>query len=178
MLPPNVVMMASVIGATPSLERALINFFVDMHTDKHGYTEVMVPYLVGAQALYGTGQLPKFEEDLFKLKVATTPETLPSSAAGPMPPDAFCVLLDAEPAQPSAADAMLDAPRRTLDGGGGTGHGPSPPSRERVRSAVGSVSHAWESRTHCVSNLVCQVIAARDHAHHPLSLFDHDTPVH
>ena len=94
-------------GSLARLERALINFFVDMHTDKHGYTEVMVPYLVGAQALYGTGQLPKFEEDLFKLKVATTPEALPSSAAGPMPPDAFRVLLDAEPAQPSAADAML-----------------------------------------------------------------------
>ena len=38
-----------------------------MHVDQHGYTEVMVPYLVGASALQGTGQLPKFEEDLFKL---------------------------------------------------------------------------------------------------------------
>ena len=55
-------------GSIARLERALINFFVDMHTSKHGYTEVAVPYLVGGDALYGTGQLPKFEEDLFKLQ--------------------------------------------------------------------------------------------------------------
>jgi len=55
-------------GSLARLERALINFFVDTHTDKHSYTEVMVPYLVGGKALYGTGQLPKFEEDLFKLQ--------------------------------------------------------------------------------------------------------------
>ena len=54
-------------GQVARLERALINFFVDMHTDEHGYTEVMVPYLVGKDVLFGTGQLPKFEEDLFKL---------------------------------------------------------------------------------------------------------------
>jgi len=54
-------------GNLARLERALINLFVDMHVDQHGYTEVMVPYLVGASALQGTGQLPKFEEDLFKL---------------------------------------------------------------------------------------------------------------
>ena len=54
-------------GQLARLERALINFFVDTHVDKHGYTEVMVPYLVGGEALHGTGQLPKFEEDLFKL---------------------------------------------------------------------------------------------------------------
>jgi len=54
-------------GSLARLERSLINFFVDMHTEEHGYTEVMVPYVVGAEALHGTGQLPKFEEDLFKL---------------------------------------------------------------------------------------------------------------
>ena len=54
-------------GSVARLERALINFFVDMHTEEHGYTEVMVPYIVGGAALHGTGQLPKFEEDLFKL---------------------------------------------------------------------------------------------------------------
>lgn len=48
--------------------QALVNFFLDMHTGDHGYTEVAVPYLVGQDALKGTGQLPKFEEDLFKLK--------------------------------------------------------------------------------------------------------------
>jgi len=55
-------------GSIARLERALINFFIDMHTEEHGYTEVAVPYLVGGSALEGTGQLPKFEEDLFKLK--------------------------------------------------------------------------------------------------------------
>lgn len=54
-------------GSLARLERALINFFVDTHTEEHGYTEVMVPYLVGGDMLFGTGQLPKFEEDLFKL---------------------------------------------------------------------------------------------------------------
>merc|ERR1719487_2300910 len=54
-------------GSLARLERALINFFIDTHVETHGYTEVMVPYLVGADALHGTGQLPKFEEDLFKL---------------------------------------------------------------------------------------------------------------
>lgn len=55
-------------GQVARLERALINFFVDTHTEQHGYTEVTVPYIVGGSALQGTGQLPKFEEDLFKLK--------------------------------------------------------------------------------------------------------------
>ena len=48
------------------LERALINFMLDVHTREHGYTEVLPPFLVNSQSLYGTGQLPKFEEDLFK----------------------------------------------------------------------------------------------------------------
>lgn len=55
-------------GLGARLERALVNFFLDMHTRDHGYTELMVPYMVRSSALYGTGQLPKFEEDLFKLK--------------------------------------------------------------------------------------------------------------
>lgn len=50
------------------LERAIINFFLDLHTEHHGYQEVMVPYIVQRQALEGTGQLPKFEADLFKLQ--------------------------------------------------------------------------------------------------------------
>jgi seryl-tRNA synthetase len=50
------------------LHRALAQFMLDLHTREHGYTEVYVPYLVQPQALYGTGQLPKFEQDLFALK--------------------------------------------------------------------------------------------------------------
>lgn len=49
------------------LERALINFMLDLHTTEHGYTEMIPPYLVNRQAMIGTGQLPKFEEDAFKL---------------------------------------------------------------------------------------------------------------
>ena len=54
-------------GAGARLERALINFMLDLHTGEHGYREVLPPFIVNAQALFGTGQLPKFEADLFKL---------------------------------------------------------------------------------------------------------------
>ncbi len=53
-------------GALARLQRALIQFMLDVHTEEHGYKETYVPYLVHAHALVGTGQLPKFEEDLFK----------------------------------------------------------------------------------------------------------------
>ena len=49
------------------LERALMNFMLDLHTKEHGYTEVLPPFLVNADSMYGTGQLPKFEADLFKV---------------------------------------------------------------------------------------------------------------
>jgi seryl-tRNA synthetase len=55
-------------GRTAQLHRALIQFMLDTHTREQGYTEVNVPYLVNADSLLGTGQLPKFEEDLFKLR--------------------------------------------------------------------------------------------------------------
>ncbi len=55
-------------GAGALLERALINFMLDLHTKEHGYLEVLTPFMVNSESLYGTGQLPKFEEDLFKLK--------------------------------------------------------------------------------------------------------------
>jgi seryl-tRNA synthetase len=50
------------------LERALINFMLDTHSREHGYTEVLPPFVVNSASLYGTGQLPKFAEDLFKLE--------------------------------------------------------------------------------------------------------------
>ncbi|HLM79076.1 MAG TPA: serine--tRNA ligase [Terriglobales bacterium] len=50
------------------LERALANFMLDLHTREHGYTEVLPPYLVNSDSMYGTGQLPKFEQDLFKVR--------------------------------------------------------------------------------------------------------------
>ena len=49
------------------LERALANFMLDLHTREHGYTEVLPPYLVNSESMYGTGQLPKFAADLFRV---------------------------------------------------------------------------------------------------------------
>ena len=49
------------------LERALANFMLDLHTSEHGYTEVLTPYMVNSASMYGTGQLPKFGSDLFKI---------------------------------------------------------------------------------------------------------------
>ena len=54
------------MGAGARLERALIGFMLDLHTQKHGYTEVLPPFMVNSKSLYGTGQLPKFAEDLFR----------------------------------------------------------------------------------------------------------------
>jgi seryl-tRNA synthetase len=56
-------------GPVARLHRALAQFMLDIHTREHGYTEVYVPYMVNSDSLLGTGQLPKFEEDLFKLNV-------------------------------------------------------------------------------------------------------------
>jgi seryl-tRNA synthetase len=58
---------AVLMGAGAQLERALINYMLHLHTSRHGYTEVQPPFLVSASTLYGTGQLPKFEPDLFKI---------------------------------------------------------------------------------------------------------------
>ncbi len=58
---------AVLMGAGARLERALINFMLDLHTREHGYTEVEPPFMVNADALRGTGNLPKFEQDLFKI---------------------------------------------------------------------------------------------------------------
>jgi len=54
------------MGAGARLERSLISFMLDLHTAKHGYTEVLPPFMVNSKSLFGTGQLPKFAEDLFR----------------------------------------------------------------------------------------------------------------
>jgi len=56
------------MGLGAKLERALINFMLDVHTKEHGYTEVLPPFMINSASLFGTGQLPKFGEDLFKLE--------------------------------------------------------------------------------------------------------------
>ena len=55
-------------GAGARLERGLINFLLDLHTREHGYTEVSPPFLINRNAMIGTGQLPKFEEDMYRLR--------------------------------------------------------------------------------------------------------------
>jgi seryl-tRNA synthetase len=55
-------------GMGAKLERALINYMLDLHTTKHGYTELFPPFMVNDTSLFGTGQLPKFKEDLFKIE--------------------------------------------------------------------------------------------------------------
>lgn len=55
-------------GLGAALERALINFMLDLHTGDHGYTEVLTPFMVNRESMTGTGQLPKFAEDLFKIE--------------------------------------------------------------------------------------------------------------
>ncbi|MDE3201229.1 MAG: serine--tRNA ligase [Acidobacteriota bacterium] len=66
------------MGAGARLERALISFMLDMHTQQHGYTEVLPPFMVNSKSLYGTGQLPKFADDLFRCSDADAE----SAAAG------------------------------------------------------------------------------------------------
>ncbi|HEY1901412.1 MAG TPA: serine--tRNA ligase [Terracidiphilus sp.] len=60
------------MGAGARLERALINFMLDLHTTKHGYREVLPPFMVNSKSLFGTGQLPKFADDLFRCADAPT----------------------------------------------------------------------------------------------------------
>jgi seryl-tRNA synthetase len=55
-------------GLGAKLERALINFMLDVHTREHGYTEVLPPFMINSESLYGTGNLPKFAADLFKIE--------------------------------------------------------------------------------------------------------------
>jgi seryl-tRNA synthetase len=62
-------------GGLARLHRALAQFMLDTHSDKHGYTETYVPYIVNADSMYGTGQLPKFKMDLFSVGVAASPAT-------------------------------------------------------------------------------------------------------
>ena len=82
-------------GQLARLQRALIQFMLDTHTGAHGYTETYVPYLVKSQALIGTGQLPKFEEDQFKT-IDESPFYLIPTAEVPVTNLASDVIFDAD----------------------------------------------------------------------------------
>jgi seryl-tRNA synthetase len=91
-------------GLGARLERALATFMLDLHTGEHGYTEIYPPYLVKAEALRGTSQLPKFEEDLFKTK-----------RSDPNDPSALYLIPTAEvPVTNLHADEILDASQLPL----------------------------------------------------------------
>jgi seryl-tRNA synthetase len=89
---------AVIRGQLSRLHRALAQFMLDLHTGEHGYTEVYVPYLVQRQALLGTGQLPKFEDDLFKVTGKSETRTAEGQAtAGGLPTQqAFYLIPTAE----------------------------------------------------------------------------------
>ena len=61
---------AIMLGGVARLHRAIAQYMLDIHTQRHGYTEIYTPYLVNADSLFGTGQLPKFEEDLFSIPIS------------------------------------------------------------------------------------------------------------
>lgn len=69
-------------GGLARLHRALAQFMLDTHTEQHGYTETYVPYLVNAESMRGTGQLPKFEADLFKVGFGSPEQSLSEAASG------------------------------------------------------------------------------------------------
>jgi seryl-tRNA synthetase len=69
-------------GSLARLHRALAQFMLDTHTEQHGYTETYVPYLVNADSMRGTGQLPKFEEDLFKVGFGSPVQSVSEAAQG------------------------------------------------------------------------------------------------
>ncbi|WP_372980574.1 serine--tRNA ligase [Marinobacter sediminum] len=81
-------------GPVARLHRALAQFMLNLHTGEHGYTEAYVPYLVNAETLYGTGQLPKFEDDLFKMEGDNPLYLIPTAEV---------------PATNLVADSILDA---------------------------------------------------------------------
>jgi seryl-tRNA synthetase len=89
---------AVIRGQLSRLHRALAQFMLDLHTGEHAYTEVYVPYLVQRQALLGTGQLPKFEDDLFKVSGKSEARTADAqAAAGGLPAQqAFYLIPTAE----------------------------------------------------------------------------------
>ena len=85
---------AVMTGPLARLQRALIQFMLDTHTSEHGYIEAYVPYLVRSQALVGTGQLPKFEEDLFKAQTTEPKHTVLPDSDGRSAGDQSCARHD------------------------------------------------------------------------------------
>jgi seryl-tRNA synthetase len=95
-------------GAAARLERALISFMLDLHTREHGYLEVLPPFLVKASALFGTGQLPKFEEDLFKTQKKGSAEPAAGEGETERSLDLYLIPTAEVPVTNLHADEILD----------------------------------------------------------------------
>jgi seryl-tRNA synthetase len=99
-------------GALARLERAIANFMLTLHTEEFGYTEVAPPLLVRSEALYGTGQLPKFAEDLYRIgaRSAARRSSEESGRSSPAAGEDFWLIPTAEvPLTNLAAESVLDA---------------------------------------------------------------------
>lgn len=92
------------MGAAARLERSLIHFMLNLHTEVHGYREVLPPFMVKGSALFGTGQLPKFEEDLFK----TRKKGSPTGDAGDTDLELYLIPTAEVPVTNLHADEILD----------------------------------------------------------------------
>ena len=101
-------------GGIAKLHRALIQFMLDVHTIEHGYQEVYVPYLVNADSLYGTGQLPKFEEDLFQVPKTGIPPSGPKDGIISKP--LYLIPTAEVPVTNLARDMIFDAEQLSDEG--------------------------------------------------------------
>jgi seryl-tRNA synthetase len=102
-------------GPLARLHRALIQFMLDLHTGEHGYTETYVPYMVNADSLRGTGQLPKFEQDLFQVSFGATRRKGADEAAGNVPGESWYLIPTAEvPVTNIVRDTIVPAERLPL----------------------------------------------------------------
>ena len=126
-------------GGVARLQRALIQYMLDLHTSEHGYTEVYAPYLVSRQALVGTGQLPKFEADLFRVVGGESEYFLIPTAEVPVTNLVREAILEAEhvAAQIRRAHAVLPLGGRLLRQGHAR-HDPPAPVREGRAGADGA----------------------------------------
>ncbi len=92
------------------LHRALIQFMLDTHITEHGYSEINVPYLVNADSCFGTGQLPKFEEDLFRIPRSVESEVIANTIVDTQPENYLYLIPTAEvPVTNIVRDEILDA---------------------------------------------------------------------
>ena len=132
------------MGAGARLERALISFMLDLHTRKHGYTEVLPPFMVNGKSLFGTGQLPKFAEDLFRCSDADAEAV----SRGEYKDNDHWLIPTAEvPVTNLYRDEILDEARLPISPHAPTRPAfaprPEPPARTRAASSASTSFKRW-----------------------------------